>query len=88
MKSNWAGTGVLATTRRIDLIINLPNHSLILLLANVWRHFAVNLPRAQSHGERVGHIRLNLHRNLIVGVSGTDPNVSRTLVLELARPEL
>ena len=67
---------------------NVPDHSLKLLLADVRRHFAVYLTRAERHGQGFRHIGLDLRRYRGVLVGGADPDAGCTLVLEFTGSDL
>lgn len=66
----------------------LPNDPLVLLLANILRNLAVNLARCQCHGKRLSHVLLNRRRDVIILAGRSNPNFSRSLVLEFALAKL
>lgn len=67
---------------------NLPDDSLILLLPDIARNFAVDLASAQGHSQGLRHIFLYRGRNIRVLVCRPNPDLSRPLVLKLAGGEL
>ena len=66
----------------------LPNYTLVLLLSNIGRHFAVDLGAAQGHSESLRHVVLDGWRNFFILVGGADPDLRRALVLKFASPQL
>ena len=58
------------------------------MLPYVGSDLAVDLPGAQCHGQRISHIRLDLRWNGRVLAGRANPDVGRSLVLELASTDL
>lgn len=71
-----------------EWIIDQPNHSVVLLLADVVGHFAVNLSSAERHSQGFRHVILDRRWNCIVLVRRSDPHIRSTDVLELACSQL
>ena len=67
---------------------NVPNYALVLLLADVGRHFAVDLAGAQRHSQGLCHVLLYRWRDVGVLVCRPNPQLRRAFVLELARAQL
>lgn len=69
--------------------LNIPNQPLVLLLADVRRHLAVDLAGAQCHGQSLGHILADgLGNALVQAVGGANPDLGRALMLKVTGAKL
>ena len=69
-------------------LVDLPYHTLVLLLSDVLRDLAVDLAGAQSHSQSFSHIILYGRRNSLVLVCRANPYVCSSDVLKFACSKL
>lgn len=87
VESDWTADGsVMVETSIHD--VHIPYHTLKLMLPYVGSDLAVDLPGAQCHGQRISHIRLDLRWNGRVLAGRANPDIGRSLMLELASTDL
>ena len=65
-----------------------PNHAFVLMLPDVWRHLAINLPRAQCHCQSFRHVRLYSSWNSRILVCSSHPYFGCSEMFKLACTQL
>ncbi len=65
-----------------------PNHALILLLPDVWRHLCIDLACAQGHSQSFCHVVLNGDWNSLVLVRRSHPHIGSPNMLKFTCSQL